>query len=96
MCRCESRDVRLALTHGVAHLSMLALPQMTAHEEPHNVSVEDKSCGPCTHIVGLLREKGQGADGVAVVAVLTMGWSTPADGDEVMRYDRCYHLLPWT
>jgi hypothetical protein len=87
MGRCASRDVRLALSHGVAHLTMLALPQTTPRGDSRSVGVEDKSSVAWTSTVGLPSGKVQGATSVAVVPMLVMGWSTPAEGDEVMRCD---------
>jgi hypothetical protein len=83
MCRPASRDVRLALSHGVAHLSMLALPQTT----PPGGGVQDKNSVAWSSLGGRPSGNVQQPASTAVVPMLVMGWSTSAEEDEVMRCD---------
>jgi hypothetical protein len=90
LCRTASRDVRLALGHGVAHLSVLALAQIAPPGDSRPVGVDAKSCAWRSSSVGQPSGKSQAATSAAVVPMLIMGWSTAAEGDEVMR---CVLLL---
>jgi hypothetical protein len=60
------------------------------------MGVEDKSSVACSSIGGAPSDKVEAVASAGVVPMLIMGWSTPAEGDEVMRCDpllKAAHLL---